>query len=153
MSDVARTIFSRGYVQKGYRLIYCPFHPAARRDGHVLEHRLILERKLGRFLLRSEHVHHLNGDTLDNRPENLEPVSGSRHRVLHLSRISDEQIVEMIRGGIPAVDISAMGVSTGRVVRVRKSMGLAPRQRTAKHRRRWAKRPPGETIRSGWRRD
>lgn len=38
----------------------------------VAEHRLVMERSIGRKLLREETVHHLNGDRLDNRLENLE---------------------------------------------------------------------------------
>ena len=41
-------------------------------DGcHVYEHRIIMEQQLGRWLKRSERVIHINGDTKDNRPENL----------------------------------------------------------------------------------
>ncbi len=56
----------------GYRLVWCPDHPAAYSDGRVLEHRLVMERALGRPLERDESVHHKNGNRLDNRPENLE---------------------------------------------------------------------------------
>ena len=38
----------------------------------VSEHKVILERKLGRLMLKGESVHHKNGIRDDNRPENLE---------------------------------------------------------------------------------
>ena len=61
----------------GYVLITAPpDHPYARerphRDGKIIfEHRLVLEKKLGRLLLPGEVVDHFDGLTLHNDPSNL----------------------------------------------------------------------------------
>ena len=54
----------------------------ARSDGYVMEHRLVMARRIGRPLLRSEVVNHINHDPRDNRPENLElyPSNGDHKR-------------------------------------------------------------------------
>lgn len=55
----------------GYKLVLCKDHPNADRKGYVQEHRLVMENYIGRLLDISEPVHHLNGNKLDNRIENL----------------------------------------------------------------------------------
>lgn len=76
----------RHYKKKhasGYILVYLPNHPAADRLGYVLEHRVVMEIHIGRFLLQDEIVHHKNGDKKDNRIENLVIVTRAEHINLH----------------------------------------------------------------------
>ena len=48
-----------------------PFLSMARKDGYVMEHRLLVAQQLGRPLKRSEVVHHTNHNPQDNQLENL----------------------------------------------------------------------------------
>lgn len=66
----------------GYVMVYVPEHPHAV-NRYVLEHRLVMEQVLGRYLEPHEKVHHINGDITDNRPENLEVMTQSEHMRLH----------------------------------------------------------------------
>lgn len=55
----------------GYILVYKPDHPHAASNGCVREHRLVAESTLGRYLLPSEVVHHIDDDPANNHPDNL----------------------------------------------------------------------------------
>lgn len=67
----------------GYVLVYAPKHPHAHRDGYIMEHTVIMERHIGRYLRANECVHHKNRNRADNRIENLELMDKHEHHVMH----------------------------------------------------------------------
>ena len=63
-----------------YKLIYMPEHPNATKKGYVREHRLVMERVLGRLLESDEIVDHIDRfDTLNNDPSNLRVMKKVEH--------------------------------------------------------------------------
>lgn len=77
--------------QDGYVLVKQKGHPHADRHGYVREHRLVMERELGRYLDPSEIVHHNDGDRGNNDPANLEVFASNQE---HLSQTLAGRIPE-----------------------------------------------------------
>lgn len=66
---------------EGYIQIFSPNHPFCSKKKYVCEHRLIIEKLIGRYLQPMEQVHHFNRKKTDNRPQNLMAfVNNSAHR-------------------------------------------------------------------------
>ena len=76
------------YADQSIKYVRCPeaFKLMARKDGYVMEHRLAVARELGRPLLRSECVHHVNHDATDNRLENLMLFASNREHKMYEHR-------------------------------------------------------------------
>ena len=55
----------------GYVRILMPNHPRTSKKGYVSQHRLVMEKHIGRYLTEDEVVHHINNINNDNRIENL----------------------------------------------------------------------------------
>ena len=70
------------FVLNGYIYMRAREHHRAN-SGYVKRATIIAEWKYKRKLKPREHVHHINGDTLDDRPENLQIVTASDHMKIH----------------------------------------------------------------------
>lgn len=90
----------------GYVLLWEPTHPNKSMKGWQYEHRLVVERAIGRYLSSDEQVDHINQVKDDNRSENLQVLSASVHssktyadRRTEQERLSDELAAYRARYG------------------------------------------------------
>jgi len=68
----------------GYIYIKVKDHPNKTKDGYVAEHRLVVEKSIGRYLKKHEIVHHVNENKQDNRIENLRLLADIKiHNLKH----------------------------------------------------------------------
>jgi len=67
----------------GYIYCHASNHPNKTKMGYVREHRLVIERIIGRYLKKGEIVHHKNGIVSDNSPENLVLCKNQKDHLKH----------------------------------------------------------------------
>lgn len=79
--------------QGEYLYARVPGHPHATKDDYVLQHRFVMEQKLGRFLRADEVVHHKDENKRNNKIRNLEVKKTEAHNKLH----GEERRVERVR--------------------------------------------------------
>lgn len=77
-------IGSKKIRSDGYVAIYFPSHPKSTKDGYIMEHDLIMECLIGRWLQDDEVVHHKNKIKNDNRASNLQLMTKSEHTRMHV---------------------------------------------------------------------
>jgi len=76
-------------------------YKAINKNGEVRsEHRIVMERILGRRLSFNEVVHHIDGDKNNNSPDNLMVVTRQEHALIHKEQIDRSKPVLQIREGV-----------------------------------------------------
>lgn len=71
-------------LHNGYVMVRFPEHPFAKGNGYVFEHRLVMEKHIGRYMFPHEFIHHINKVKTDNRIKNLKIVNNHYHPSLHV---------------------------------------------------------------------
>jgi len=80
-------------IYNGYLAILLPEHPFANKRGYIYEHRIIMEKRIGRYLTTQEVVHHINFNKKDNSDENLMLFStDEEHRKYHSILRKEERL-------------------------------------------------------------
>ena len=61
----------KNFTVDGYVRIFKPDHPKCQKNGYILEHRLVMEEFLGRYVDSDERIHHIDYNKTNNKIENL----------------------------------------------------------------------------------
>lgn len=118
---------TRSMASNGYIRVKSPGHPEADRYGWAYEHRVVAHDHLGP-IPAGWHVHHVNHDKADNRPENLEAVSPEAHSREHVT-YDHAEVGALYEAGKTTLEIEAMlGVHASQVSRILKARGIKARR-------------------------
>ncbi len=81
------------YKSHGYVYVTKKKHPFSDKKGKIFEHRIVMEKSLGRFLSPEEVVHHINCIKDDNKTENLKLFPNNK---IHMQYHYDNRIIVLI---------------------------------------------------------
>lgn len=91
----------------GYVWEYSPGHHLQNKWGWVAQHRVVIEDKIGRRLVRdhpdprlNEHVHHIDGSRTNNAPDNLMVLTKSEHHSLESKKWNDPRKLLLDKGKV-----------------------------------------------------
>jgi hypothetical protein len=118
------------FDMNGYILEHAPHHPRSDQYGYVAQHRLVMERKLGRYLTRKEVVHHEDDDKANNHPDNLRlfacQADHMRHHRLQDALCYNLEVVEKVRqiAADPKAPLYSLGISPPTVQKICRMYGI-----------------------------
>lgn len=110
-----------GYLNtNGYRVVYSG-------GKRTLEHRLVAQESIGRDIAPNEHVHHIDGNKLNNTPENLVVLSPAQHMAEHRPLTWDVGIAKsLIAAGFTLAECAFLcGVSKAAIAQGLDRRGLS----------------------------
>lgn len=114
----------------GYILQYAPTHPHAHQSGCMFQHRLVMERKLGRFLKRTERVHHIDEDVSNNDPDNLKLYESQADHIhehhLEDAPCYDADTIDLVRSAAsdPRIPLYSLGLAPETVRKICRMYGI-----------------------------
>lgn len=124
---ISKAKTKHGLMVSGYKRVYVLGR------GRVLEHRLAVEEAVGRRLLPTEIVHHINGNKLDNSATNLRITNRAEHRSFHKNetakgvelpqaKLNDKKVIkirELYKNGFTQKELShKYGVGQDNISRI-----------------------------------
>jgi hypothetical protein len=79
------------FDSNGYVVLFMPNHPNCGVKKTILEHRFVMECKIGRYLTKKEVVHHIDFNKKNNEPSNLMLFKNQKEHVKFHNQIKNKK--------------------------------------------------------------